>query len=464
MKWINAVLCSVLLGAACPAISRDALPEAPLDYAQGVMLETTVASPWYRVSLPQTVYEHSAWPDLRDVRVFNHQGDTVPFTLHVQKTPPVTPQTMTLRLFPLDMSPVPKKEEGHRSGTSFVLRSTSGVEIHLESDDVDALGQSYLLTLPEKMSGTFSLAQLRLNWRTSAGNWQGKASVYASRNLASWQPLQEDAPLIDLTRGNDRLKMDTISTRLTLSPEGNRYLLVILDSQSPALALESVSAIAQSAEPRFEHVVLEARVDKNAPSEVVWRWPRPQPLSSLSIELENEGVLPVELSWRSGEKEPWQPLTKTVLYRLDGNRSEDIPLSGQLVDAIKMTPVNARMPENLPTLSGVRDRYQLVFNSQGKGPYMLAWGNRAAQKADIGLDMLIPASLRKTQDVDDLPGAVVQEAVALGGDTRLTATSAAEQQSRWKTVLVWGALILGVAVLALMAWRIWREVKKDGAA
>ncbi|STV95819.1 transmembrane protein [Klebsiella michiganensis] len=33
-------------------------------------------------------------------------------------------------------------------------------------------------------------------------------------------------------------------------------------------------------------------------------------------------VLPVALSWRSGEKEAWQPLTKTVLYRLDGKRSE----------------------------------------------------------------------------------------------------------------------------------------------
>ncbi|MBF4213129.1 DUF3999 family protein, partial [Pseudomonas donghuensis] len=43
-------------------------------------------------------------------------------------------------------------------------------------------------------------------------------------------------------------------------------------------------------------------------------------------------------------------------------------------------------------------------------------------------------------------------------------TSAAEQESRMKTLMVWGVLIAGVMVLAGMAWRIWREVKKDGAA
>ena len=64
-----------------------------------------------------------------------------------------------------------------------------------------------------------------------------------------------------------------------------------------------------------------ARADKVSDDEAVWRWTQPQPLTSLRIDLENEGVLPVELVWRSGEKEPWQSLTKTVLYRLDGKRS-----------------------------------------------------------------------------------------------------------------------------------------------
>ncbi|MCV4615541.1 DUF3999 domain-containing protein, partial [Escherichia coli] len=77
-------------------------------------------------------------------------------------------------------------------------------------------------------------------------------------------------------------------------------------------------------------IVIGARADKVSDDEAVWRWTQPQPLTSLRIDLENEGVLPVELVWRSGEKEPWQSLTKTVLYRLDGKRSEDIRLPGQL--------------------------------------------------------------------------------------------------------------------------------------
>ncbi|EMN3919526.1 DUF3999 domain-containing protein [Citrobacter farmeri] len=462
MKWMKAVLCSVLLGVAGTAVSSDDVTEPPMDYATGVMLETLGASPWYRVSLPQTVYQGTAWPDLRDVRVFNHAGETVPFTLVAQKTQPVTPQTVALRLFPLDMSPVPPREEGRRSGESFVLRSKTGIEIHLESDDVKTVGQSYLLMLPEEMEDSFSLEQLRLNWNTPTGNWQGKASVYVSRDLRYWRTVQEEAPLMELTRDNDRLKMDTIGTSLTLSANGNRYLLVILDSQSPALTINSVSAIAESREPESARIEIGAQEEKVSNDEAVWHWAQPQPLTSLRIDLDDEGVLPVALSWRSAEKAPWQPLTKTVLYRLNGKRSEDIRLSGQLVEAVRMTTINARLPERMPALSGARDSYQLVFNTQGKGPYMLAWGNRAAQKADIGLDLLIPASLRKTQEIDSLPGAVPQGDVALGGEARLTATSAAEQQSQWKTVLVWGALILGVAVLALMAWRIWREVKKDG--
>ncbi|MGL5242434.1 MAG: DUF3999 domain-containing protein [Kluyvera ascorbata] len=463
MKWINAALCGVLLAASGAALSSESVQESPTDYASGVVLETSGTSPWYHVSLPQTVYQSTAWPDLRDVRVFNHQGDTVPFALVAQKTRSVTPEAIALRLFPLDMSLAPPRDDARTGGESLVFRAKSGVEIHLQSDDVSAIGQSFLLTLPETMTDSLSLAKLRLNWETPAQSWQGKASVYVSRDLRNWRPVQEDAPLLDLTRDNDRLKMDTISASLTLSAQGNRYLLVIFDAKSPAPALRSVSAIAEANEPESEHIVIMAQGERLSDEEAIWRWTRPQPLTSLRIDLASEGVLPVELAWRSDENEPWQPLTKTVLYRLEGKRAEDILFSGQRIQAIRMKTVSARLPQALPALSGARDSYQLVFNEQGKGPYVLAWGNRAAEQADVGLDLLIPASLRTTQPINELPWAVPGDNVTLGGDARLTATSVGEQQSQWQTLLVWGALILGVAVLAFMAWRIWREVKKERA-
>lgn len=464
MKGMTAVLWSLLLGAAGSAYGSDVIRESPMDYATGVMLETTEESPWYRLSLPPAVYQQTAWPDLRDVRVFNRQGDSVPFAMQVQKSPPVTPQTVSLRLFPLDKSPVSTGEEGHQGDESVLLRSQSGLEIHLQHSDSKALGQSYLLTLPENLTEPFSLAQLRLNWTLPAGNWQGKASVYYSQDLRDWGLAQEDTPLMELTHDNDHLKMDTIGTSVTLSSAGIRYLLLILDAQSPALTLNSVSAMAQSSQPESERIVLDSHATKMSNDVAVWRWLQPQPLNSLWIALEDEGVLPVELEWRSDENAAWQPLTKTVLYRLNGKRSEEIPLSGQMVEAVRMTTINARLPETLPEVTGGRDSYQLVFNAQGKGPYLLAWGNRAANRADVGLEMLIPAALHTSSEATDLPWAMAQESVRLGGASRLTAMSAADQQSRWNMFLVWGALIAGVAVLLAMAWRIWRELKTGGSA
>ncbi|HEY4469467.1 MAG TPA: DUF3999 domain-containing protein [Klebsiella sp.] len=463
MKGIKAILWSVLLGASGPTFSSDTGREDSVDYATGMVLATTESSPWYRVALPQAVYEQTAWPDLRDVRVFNRQGDTLPFAMVAQTVPPVAPDTVSLRLFPLTMSPVASPEAGRARGESLVLRSKSGMEIHLQSDDMIASGQSYLLMLPDNMTNDFSLEQLRLNWTTPEESWQGKASLYYSWDLRYWRPLMHGAPLMDLRGDGERLKMDAIniSGRLSLSPEENRYLLLVLDSQSPALTLNSVSAVAQNRKAESQHIMLPGSADKATDNEIIWRWTQAQPLTSLRITLANEGVLPVELSWRSSEKAPWQPLTKTVLYQLNGKLSDEIPLAGHLVEAVRMVPINARLPEILPVVTGTRDSYQLVFNTQGAGPYMLAWGNRAAQKADISMDMLIPASLRQTQV---LPWAVAQERVTLGGEARLTALSVADRQSRWITFLVWGALILGVVALSLMAWRIWREVKKGTAA
>lgn len=465
MKWIEVMLYCVLLGIAGTAISSEEtnMKESLMDYAAGVMLETSTTAPWYRVALPQEAYQNTRWPDLRDIRIFNQQGDPVPFALVAQKMPSVTPEEVNLRLFSLDASPVAQHQRAQANSNSVVLRTKNNIEILLPDNENKAANQSYLLMLPEGRKEPFSLAQLRLNWPVPSGNWQGKATVYVSDNLRDWRVVQKETPLMDLTGDKDHLKIDTLTSDLLLSPTGNCYLLVILSAQSSPLVLSGATAIANREIPQTERIVVNARGQRISDEEAIWQWPQPQPLTSLHFELTSGSVLPVELAWRRSEKEPWQVLTKTMLYHLDDKHSEDTPLSGQWVEAIRLTTINARLPEVLPQLSGTRDSYQLLFNAQGKEPYMLAWGNGAATKADIAPDKLIPPSLGKSQEIENLPQATAGESIILGGETRLTATSAGEQQNQWKVWLVWGVLISGVAVLLFIAWRVWQEVKKTKA-
>ncbi|MBE3467459.1 DUF3999 domain-containing protein [Enterobacter cloacae complex sp. P15RS] len=459
MKWMKAVVCAALLAQSGPAISESAPAESPRNYAFGLSLDTSTASPWYRVTLPLSVYQQSTSPDLRDVRVFNQAGEAVPFSLVTTTRPQPAPTTTPLRLFALNASP--DREEG--SGEKIMLRARNGVEIVLEGQTAAAAGQRYLLTLPEN-AAEVPLSQLQLIWDAPQGSWQGTASVYYGEDLKNWSTLREEMPLLDVISGQDRLKLDRIDTDLVLSPEANRYLLLVLNTGHSALTLTGVNAINAPAQAGSEHISLAGEGERVSESEAVWRWTHPQPLSAIGFMLNGDGVLPVEIAWRSSDKDRWHTLKKEVIYQLGGKTSEPISLPGGLIEAVKINALNARLPENLPGVTGQRVRYDLVFNAQGKGPYLLAWGNGAAKPASVEMDMLIPSGLRKTYDLAALPMADTLEAVPLGGEARLTATSAAEQESRMKTLMVWGVLIAGVLLLAGMAWRVWREVKKDGAA
>ncbi|GJL41349.1 TPA: DUF3999 domain-containing protein [Enterobacter chengduensis] len=459
MKWMKAIACTALLALSGPALSDEGQTESPRDYAFGRSLDTSAPSQWYRVMLPLAVYAQSTSPDLHDVRVFNRSGEPVPFSLIAATRPQASVQSTALRLFPLDASPLaPASDAG--DSDKILLRSRNGVEIVLEGQKAAAAGQHYLLTLPEQASGELAVSQLQLLWDTPQSSWQGTASVYYSEDLKRWYTLGEDMPLLDVASGQDRLKLDRIDTETVLSPDANRYLMVVLNAQSQGVTLTGVNAISAPAQADPEEINLEGEGEPLSASEAMWRWARPQPLRAVSISLNGDGVLPVDIAWRSSEKDAWHPLKKEVIYRLEGKTSGPVSLGGGLVQAVKITTLNARLPEYLPGVTGHRDRYDLVFNAQGKAPFVLAWGNGAAKPANVEPDMLIPAELRKTYDMANLPQADVVDDVALGGEARLTATSAADRESRRNTLLVWGVLIAGVILLAGMAWRIWREVQR----
>ena len=124
MKWIKAVLWGALLGATSAAWGSNTATDAPADYAKGVKLLTPGSEQWYSLPLPLEVYHEAVWPDLRDIRVFNRQGDVVPFTLLAEKAQATSPRTIPLRLFPFDstVQQVTPKQDDERPAAELFNR------------------------------------------------------------------------------------------------------------------------------------------------------------------------------------------------------------------------------------------------------------------------------------------------------------------------------------------------------
>ncbi|MDV5355450.1 DUF3999 domain-containing protein [Kosakonia sp. SMBL-WEM22] len=453
MKKLYGLLLSTLF---CATASAAELPEKPQDYARGVMLDVPQPASWYRVDLPQEVYAHSAWPDLRDVRVFNHDGERVPFALETQNTKTVAPEAVPLRVFPLDATPV----SGAAQQENIVrLQAPSGVEIRIEGDASKPVGKSYLLVLPPDLPDTFRLGEIKLGWQESSQNWRSRASVLVSHDMRSWDTLLDDAPVMALASGNDKLKLDRIQLPERQLPDGGRYLLLVFDTPDLPVTLTEAMAMPGREPAPLEKIQMAGNGRQVSPTEAQYQWPQPQPFRSLSVEFHEDVVLPVEIAIRRTATSAWQPLTKTVLWQRNGQRSVAVELAGETVQAVRITTLDARLPNLLPQVYGSRDRLALVFNAQGKEPFILAWGNKAAQPAAVTPDTLIPQELRKQLDPTSIPDALPGDKVTLGGEARMTATPLTEQEGKWKRLLVWGVLVLGVAVLAWMAIRIWREAQ-----
>lgn len=455
MKGLLNVIVMAALWLPMAGFANDTAPDAPQDYAWGMHLESEGASPFWQITLPSQVYEQTVWPDLRDIRVFNSKGEAVPFALTPQRQPQRAPQPVALKVFSLDIKHI--KQEGQNSLT---VKMPGGTEVHLAGDDVTRISQSFLLTLPDGQTTALPVALLRLNWTKPAQNWQAKVDLFYSDNLKEWYQLSEDSPLMDLTSGSDQLKLNTLPSSVTLSERGYRYLLMTVSDAPQPLTLQSVEALAPADDYSNAYVYLPAHKESGGASEAVYRWASPQPLAGLAINPGSESaVLPVEIDYRQRAEDPWRPLAKTVLYRINDAQSEPMLLNGELVQAIRVKGINASWGNTPPEVQGLRASQALVFIPQGTGPFMLAWGNKAAKPRAMALDMVIPEKLRGQYTLDSLPVATEADIITLGGEARLTAVDSAERRSQWMTMLIWGVLVIGVLALLGVAYRLWREVK-----
>jgi len=427
--------------------------ERPQDYRQQMPLTLEGSGPWYRVELPMAVHYAAQHGDLRDLRIFNAQGQAQAYALLAgQSESRDQEQEHGVRWFPLhadaQQGGVPRLR---------VQRSTDGTLIEL-TDDQPATAQRQLRGwLLDASAIDAPLVRLNLSWSGGEEGFQ-RFSIEASDDLQHWRSWGE-GQVARLSFGEDRI--DQRQVELPAQPA--RYLRLLWHSPQQA--------------PQLDAVTLRSRRQSSSPAPLVWsepmsaqavgdgryEWQLPQalPLERVRITLDEPNTLaPVWFEARSREQDPWRALTNGVLYRLpqDGRevRLDELSLPGWPVRQLRLK-VDARgggLGQQAPTAAFAVRATQLVFLARGEPPYRLVVGRSAATSAALPISTLIP-----DYSAERL-AALARAEVDVGAAQAAVADVPATPNTDWKRWGLWAVLLLGVALLAGMAASLLRRPDK----
>jgi hypothetical protein len=172
---------------------------------------------------------------------------------------------------------------------------------------------------------------------------------------------------------------------------------------------------------------------------------------------EPNSLVSAQVLVRNADDEPWQVVAGGVLYRLmhDGREVVDAGLtlggSSWKQWLLRVDPRGGGMGPGLPRIDVSWVPRQLVFIARGEGPFALAYGNARARPADLPVQTLVPG-WRSDAELQAAPAAAGPQQTVAGPRALRTVPN-------YKTWALWASLVVGVLLLAWMAWVLARELK-----
>jgi hypothetical protein len=451
MTRISLVALSVAACLAASACSGEPAPAGELrpgDFARGAAISAPGDQPFFMLQAPDELFTETAWPDQRDVRVFNASGAMVPFA-RISSRPAAGPsRRVPLRSFRL---------EGQAPGGEPVVElDTRGQGLQLRVTPTSS-GDTVEYLLALEPGETQQIRALHFTWEESDRNWQQQVTVSVGRNLNSWTPVAASRPLMDLRAGDQRLRHSEVPID-RVSPDWARYWrLRFAPGFMPALTGVEAEVVSDPIEA--PPVSLVATPESSSDGSLVVQLPTPQPVAWISVyPAEANSVIPLTIEGRRGGQ-PWRHIRTAVAYRIQSPEGEQtsprIAGDGSLVDAMRLKPFGTSWGAAAPSVSLERPGLILVVNARGAGPFLIAWGSRAANESAIDLATLLPDS--SPEAIAQLPSGGATTRQELGGPSRLTEQTPAERASRTQTMMVWALLVAGALALMTLAIKVYKE-------
>jgi hypothetical protein len=492
MKGMHGIgLCAaMLLSGAGAASATDATQPTKLeDFAYRLPLTVPPGSDGalLRVTLTPSVYHNVARADLGDLRVFNAQGQALPYSLVVPVRPRQPDVTLPVHWFPLP-PPAPGRDLPHL--VVQIEQQSSRIAL---SADVPARmpqrGGAYLVDLSPAMVDSKApvLDGLDLDWTPAAGGLDQAVSVESSDDLTHWNPIGS-MRILQL----DYLGQTLLQNRLDLHGVQARYLRLSWQPDQTPPSLTRLGVKALSTPVPVPRVTMSIPRDSSVTESGAYAFDAGNYIGaeSLQLELPRGCLIVATVLVRDDPAQPWRVVAKGDFFHVvqDNKDTSNIPLDlGGVVHArywlVRADPRSSSLSVPPEKLSLIWTPRQLVFMAQPPGPYVLTFGNPAILSPSLPIVSLMPDYIRdpvaalahtglatiadSASATASAPDARTLPAVAAADVTLKAVNPAALMPAPppslwqdWKTWVAWSLLCTGVLLLGWMAWRLIRQMRE----
>ena len=422
----------------------------PQDFAFGANLSGRASNTIYRVMLPDDIYRKVTRADLSDMAVFNGKGELVPFLLgEAPSEKAAKKEVVALPFFPVSAN----RQQNLNDFGLRVEKTTAGIITELRHDQASQKGSPVIFYILDGSQVSSAIAALHVEWLDKTNNYMGQINVDASDDLKNWRTVITNAVISRLNHGGQRVEQKIISLPYTKA----KYFRLSWPSTDTPLSLVSVTAeIAPTFPPTplrwLKLIAKKTNVPYGYESDTLGLFP----IQRLRINLpQDNSQINAKIFTRTDAKETWRQIYQGQFYtlRVEGRRfnRNELVLNKSSNRYWRIEPPADTRPTDVPSLEVGWRPHELSFIARGSPPYHLAFGSGRQTKvtSEPSLHHLIETNELNVHQAE------VGPTFQLGGMAMLKPPS---PPLPWKTWVLWGVLVSGVALLAWMAVRLLKQI------
>jgi hypothetical protein len=451
----------MLMTAVLLLLSQLSYAVSETDFAYGYTLEVDGDGAIYSLTLPADVYHGLTRADRGDLRVFNSRGVAVPH--HIQRAEQLTKQAqadVSVPIFPL-------------YGDTAPSTTTDGHQVHIVTNDKGAIidinygkiGVENPRTISAYLLDCSQLTQvpnaLLVTWQESEGDFVTSVVVEGSDDLNHWSPLVARSTLSNLHYAEHTL----IQRRIDLPLRKQKYLRLSWSGDKPLMltsVLAQFPATYQAQDRQWSSFAVTSVDDKN--NIYYFDTHSVLPVDRVNIELPHANtLLQVSVESAASQQGPWYPRYRGLLYDLQF-QGKQLKTPDQILSVTTHRYWRMQILSQEGQLDGKPQLRlgwipeQLYFIAQGEAPFTLAYGSARVGPVQTPLAQLL--NLEKIQQQQQLiKAAQLGSRIELGNKDKL---KPARPPTDWKQIVLWLVLLGGVAALAYMALRLYKQMDHTG--